>query len=415
MAKGLTVLKVQKAKPASKTYRLKDGEQKGLYLQVKPTGSRQWLFRYEIGGRERFMGLGGVGDFTLAEARERARKFRQSLLDGIDPIEQRKQAKDRDAKAEREAMIFKLAVDKFLAAHEDGWKNAKHRQQWKNTLRDYAYPLLGSRPISSIDNALINQAIADLWTTRRETARRVQQRVERVCQWVRDGMPLPKGTNGNGKQNQPSLDWRALPEFMIELRKLDSISARALEFTILTASRTQSIMAARWGEIDFKARVWTVPEESMKMGRPHRVALSTQAVTLLQALPREHGNDHIFIGAKPGAGLSQSAMAELAKGMHQARRRADLPAWVDPKSNRLCVVHGFRSTFRTWGAECAHYPPFVIEAALAHLSGDRIEQAYQRGDVLEKRFALMQDWADYADKPAARVLELHEDRKGARA
>jgi integrase len=368
------------------------GDGGGLYLQVsKKYGSRNWVFRFMLNGRAREMGLGSPRTFTLKEARERARKCRQLVADGIDPIEDRKQRYD-EARAETSGrMLFRDAVAKFLEVHQNTWKNAKHRQQWANTLRDYAKPLR-DRPISAIDGALVSDALASIWTKKPETARRTKQRIERVCQWVKDGMPLPfKGPSKRVKHHS-ALHFAELPAFMAELRKRDSVSARALEFTILTAARTGEAIGAKWSEIDLDAGVWAVPADRMKAGREHEVPLSKRAIEILNELPREK-DGYVFPGAKAKAPLSNMAMLELVRGMN---------------SNGL-TVHGFRSTFRDWAGDRTNFAREVIEHALAHRIKDKAEASYRRSAALEKRRKLMEAWAQYCSAPAAsaKVLALH--------
>jgi len=376
--KPLTALKVAKIKEPG---RYPDGD--GLYLQIGPTGSKSWLFRYQVDGRERFMGLGSTKAFSLKEARERARRARQLLADGIDPIEHRLASRDADAKTARERLTFKDATDQFLAVHEAGWKNDKHRAQWRSSLKTYAFPKLGDRAVASIDAALINDAVAPIWSKRPETARRTRDRIERVCQWVKDGMPLPT-RNGLVKRHHAALPWQDLPAFMAELRQRQSISARALEFTVLTAARTGETIGATWDEIDIDAKVWTIPAERMKSHRPHRVPLSAPVVDLLTALPRE--DDYVFIGGREGQGLSNMAMLQLLRDLRPGT-----------------TVHGFRASFKTWCDESQHVENNVVEAALAHITGDRVEAAYRRGDMLAKRAKLMSDWAAYMTTPKGKT------------
>jgi integrase len=316
MANGLTALRVTKIEAQG---RYPDGD--GLYLQVGGNGNKSWLLRYQIGGRERFMGLGSVKNFSLKEARERARKARQLLDDGVDPIEARLASRDLDAKAARERLTFKEATEKFLAVHEAGWRNAKHRAQWRSSLKAHAFPILGERPISAIDQALINDAVSSIWSTTPETARRVRDRIERICQWTRDGMPLPT-TNGNGKKHHPALAWQDIPTFVADLRQRDGISARAIEFLTLTAARTGEVIGATWGEIDLDEKVWNIPAERMKSHRPHRVPLSAPVIDILKALPREKDNPYAFIGGRAGKGLSNMGMLELLRGMRPASAEA---------------------------------------------------------------------------------------------
>lgn len=388
MANGLTALRVAKIKGQG---RYPDGD--GLYLQVGPNGNKSWLLRYQIRGRERFMGLGPVKTFSLKEARERARKARQLLVDDIDPIEARLRARDLAAKEARERLTFREATEQFLAVHEAGWRNAKHRAQWRSSLKAHAFPTLGERPITAIDQALINAAVASIWTSTPETARRVKDRIERVCQWVRDGAPLPTRT-GKAKSHHPAMSWRELPGFMEALRQRDSISARALEFTVLTAARTGEVIGACWSEINFDEKVWTVPAERMKSGRPHRVPLSDAVIKVLQALPCERDNPFVFIGGRDGMGLSNMAMLQVLRGL--------LPG---------LTVHGFRSSFTDWAHETTNTPRTVVEAALAHVVGDKTEASYRRGDLFAKRSKLMSDWADYCASKPAEVVSLPKKAK----
>jgi integrase len=354
-------------------------DQHGLYLQVLSKTNRSWLFRFQRNGRgERWMGLGPAHTLSLSEARERARKARLLLLDGIDPIEARLAAQDAQRREETERITFKQAGEKFLTLHESGWRNAKHRQQWRNTLKTYAYPTLGARPVKAIDAALINQALAPIWLTIPETAGRVRTRIERVLQWVKDGMPLPAPKVSKRRKNHPALPYQELPQFMGELRQRQGVSARALEFLILTAARTNEVIGAKRDEFDFRQKIWTVPAIRMKAGRQHRVPLSDAAIDLLEALPLEKGNDCIFVGSRSGKSLSNMAMLELMRDM-----RPDY------------VPHGFRSTFKDWCAETTNYPNIVSEMALAHRISNETESAYRRGDLVDKRRRLMRDWARY--------------------
>lgn len=355
----------------------------GLWLQVSDTGAKAWLFRYMRNGRARQMGLGALHTVSLAEARVRARQARQLLLDNQDPIEVKRKARDQARAATGDQMLFKDAVSRFLELHEPTWKNDKHRWQWGQTLESHAFPTLGSRPIAAIDGALITEALRPIWQRMPETARRTKQRIERVVQWVKDGMPLPAhGASKPPVRHHPALPFVELPAFMVELRGRDSISARALRFTILTASRTSEAIGATWDEIDLEEAVWTIPAERMKSPRPHRVPLSGEAVALLRDLPRVKGSKHVFPGAR--ASLSNMAMLELLRGM---------------RGNGL-TVHGFRSTFSDWARERTNYPRDVVEMSLAHAIKDKSEAAYRRGDALPKRRRLMQEWSRYcASRP----------------
>jgi integrase len=288
-------------------------------------------------------------------------------------------------------MLFKDAAKRFLNLHRENWKNAKHRQQWENTLRDYAYPSLGTRPIAAIDGAVITEALESIWTKKPETARRVKQRIERVTQWVKDGMPLPMQGASKRVRHHPALPYAELPAFMAELRNRDGISARALEFTILTATRISEVLGAKWSEIDLREAVWIIPAARMKDGKEHQVPLSRRAIELLERIPRTSGG-YVFSGIKPKSPLSNMAMLELLRGV-----RGD-----------GLTVHGFRSTFRDWAGDRTHYPREVIEHALAHRIKDKAEASYRRGDALEKRRRLMNEWAKYCSSPAviSKVVSL---------
>ncbi len=362
------------------------GDGGGLYLQVADIGgtgevTKSWVFRFMLAKRARKMGLGSVNDFNLAEARERARRARQLLADGRDPIEARLVERDARRRDEAESVIFRDAATKFLATHQDGWKNAKHRQQWKNTLATYAYPTLGTRPVRAIDAALINGTLADIWKKTPETAARVKQRIERVVEWVKGGMPLPAPGKAKRVQHHAAMPWQDVPAFMAELRARESVSARALEFTILCAARTGETIGARWDELDLDEGVWTVPAERMKAHKEHRVPLSARALEILRDLPREKGG-YVFPGGKERAPLSNMAMLQLLRGMRPG-----------------LTVHGFRSAFKDWATESTNHPNVVSEAALAHTIPDKVEAAYRRGELIDKRRRLMRDWATFCQRP----------------
>lgn len=386
----LTATRVDKLK---KPGRYGDGG--GLWLQIAAGGTKSWLLRYQRDGKARQMGLGPVSLVSLADARERARDARRILLDGEDPIEARN-AERLAAKIEAaKGMTFEQCAEKYIATHEAAWRNEKHRAQWRNTLKRYANPKIGGLPVSAIDTALVLKVLEPIWGKKPETASRLRGRIEAVIDWAtareyRAGdnparwrghldKLLPSKRKLRSVRHHTAIPYEELPAFMARLRRSEFVSAYALEFTILTAARTGEVIGALWPEIDTAAKIWTVPASRMKAGREHRVPLSDRAVELLEALPREDDNDHVFIGARKGAGLSNMAMLELVKGAG-------------------FTVHGFRSTFRDWAAETTAYPNHVVEMALAHLIGDKVEAAYRRGDLFEKRRRLMRDWATYCAK-----------------
>ena len=362
------------------------GDGGGLYLQVGDTNgsiTKSWVFRFMLDRRARKMGLGSIATFTLAEARERARIARQQLADGVDPIEARRAERDDRRRDEGEQITFTDAAAKYLAAHTVGWRNSKHREQWRSTLEKYAIPTLGARPIKAIDAALINAALVVVWAKTPETAQRERQRSELIIRWVTEGMTRPAASKTKRVRHHAAMPWQELPAFMADLRQRDSISARALEFTILCAARTGETIGATWEEIDLGTRTWTVAGERMKAGREHRVPMTDRALEILRALPREKASPYVFPGGQAKLPLSNMAMLALLKGL-----RPDL------------TVHGFRSAFKDWASESTSHANIVSEAALAHTISDKVEKAYRRGELFEKRKRLMRDWAAYCALPA---------------
>ncbi len=376
------------------------GDGKGLWLQVRDASHRSWLYRYMLNGKARQMGLGTVEAVSLAEARAAADEARKLVRQGIDPIERRHAG--RVAKATANALTFRETAERYIAAHQASWRNAKHCQQWNNTLATYAYSVIGDLAVSAIDVGHVMQVLEPLWHNKTETASRLRGRIEAVLDnatargWRTGENParwrghlenlLPARSKMQQVKHHAALPWREMGAFMATLRDQDGIAARALEFAILTAARTGEVIAAHWAEIDLAEGLWTVPAERMKAGREHRVPLSAAALGVLEEMAPAQGlaGDFLFIGAKKGKHLSQMAMLMLLRRMG----RGELTA------------HGFRSTFREWAAEATAYPREVAELALAHVNKDKVEAAYQRGDLFAKRRELMEDWAAFCDRPA---------------
>jgi integrase len=370
------------------------GDGGGLWLQVSQTGTKAWLLRYMRDGRARQMGLGSADAVPLKRAREKAKEARGLLADDVDPIDARKENRVKQRLAEARSISFKECCERYIAAAEVGWRNEKHREQWKSTLANYAYPIIGDLPVADIDTPLVLKVLEPIWSLKPETAGRVRGRIERVLDWAkvreyRQGEnparwrghlkgALPLLPKGKRVQHHPALHYGELPRFLAELCDRDGVSARALEFLILTATRTGEAIGARWDEIDFSESTWTVSSARMKAGKEHRVPLSERAIEVLEKLPREDVDDFVFIGARGGQGLSNMAMLELLHGMRPG-----------------LTVHGFRSTFRDWCAEKTNYQNHIVEMALAHTIGDAVEKAYRRGDLFDKRRRLMADWARY--------------------
>lgn len=392
LANALTPLSVKNAKPG----RHADGG--GFQLLVKDSGARSWVYRYMIAGKSRDLGLGpaaGPGAISLADARDLAAALRLKVKAGTDPLAERQEAEARARAAEQAAKVlgvtFRQAAETHIAANEGGWRNAKHRQQWENTLSSYAYPAIGDLPVSEIDTPHVLNILEPIWKTKTETASRLRGRIETVldsakARGYRQG-ENPARWRGHLAQILPArkklsrghhkaMAYEAIPAFLKDLREREAGAALALEFTILTAARTGEVLGATWAEVDLAKGVWTVPAERMKAGKEHRVPLCDRAVAILRSC-QVLGSEHVFVGAK-GDQLSGMAMSMLLRRMKQD-----------------VTVHGFRSAFRDWAAERTSYAHEVCEMALAHTIANKSEAAYRRGDLFEKRQRLMTDWAGY--------------------
>ncbi|WP_233829223.1 tyrosine-type recombinase/integrase [Paraburkholderia sp. ZP32-5] len=371
------------------------GDGGGLYLQITQGGVKSWLFRYMKNGKARGMGLGPLHTVSLADARVLALAARKQLLEGVDPLDAKEQQRASSKATAAKSKTFDECAEAYIEAHRSGWKNAKHADQWTNTLDTYASPHFGSLVVSAIDTALVMKALEPIWTEKTETASRVRGRIESVLDWAtvrgyRSGENparwkghldhlLPKRSKVQKVEHHAALPYSDAPAFMVELRKLDNTGAKALELLILTATRTNEIIGARWDEFDLSAAIWTIPAERMKAGKEHRVPLSKAAIRIVKAMKSVRQNEYVFPGQREQSPLSNMALLQLLKRME----RSDLTA------------HGFRSTFRDWVGETTHYPREVAEAALAHLLKDKAEAAYARGDLFTKRAAMMADWANY--------------------
>ena len=373
------------------------GDGNGLYLQISNVHTKSWVLRYQLAGRSREMGLGSLTDVSLQQAREKSREARRKLIDGEDPIDARKEKKEELRAALAKRVLFEDAAEKYIAMHKTGWRNEKHADQWAATLKTYANPIIGKLGVADVQTSHILSILEPIWTTKSETASRVRGRVESVLDWAtarhhRQGdnparwkghldKLLPAKTKVRRVQHQPAMGYAELPRFMAHLRETACVSAWALEFTVLTAARTGATIGALWSEIDLINGIWTVPGDraGTKLRQDeHRVPLSKRSIEILRAVPRERGNDHVFIGTKRGQGLSNMAMLELLQGKHP-----DL------------TVHGFRSTFKDWASETTNFADIVSEMALAHVISDEVQAAYRRGELMEKRKKLMEAWAKY--------------------
>lgn len=368
------------------------GDGHGLWLQVTGSGAKSWIFRFTLRGKSREMGLGSAATFSLAEARDRARDCRKLTADGIDPIEVRR-AKFQEAELEAaKAVTFKQCAEIYIEAHKASWRSDRHAKQWPSTLKHYAYPLFGDLPVQIIDTGLVMKALEPIWSTKPETATRVRGRIEAVLDWAttrgyrRGENParwkghlanlLPRRSKVKKVAHHPALPFRQMPVFMAELRGQDTIPARALEFTILTAVRSGEALGARWAEIDMDRAIWIIPAERMKAGVEHRVPLSEPAIALLAQM-RGVNDIFVFPGRRSGEPLND-------------KMTRDVLAKLDRTG---ITVHGFRSSFRDWAGEYTAFPRDLAEMALAHTVGDATERAYRRSDLFEKRRELMNAWA----------------------
>lgn len=406
MARLRNRLTVKEVKSKRKPGRYADGA--GLYLFVSKRGARAWVFRYtdRTTGKLRDKGLGPVADVSLKLARKKAHDCRLQLLDGIDPIDVKREQRSAASTERARRMTFWQCADRYIAAHRAGWRNEKHAAQWTATLTTYAKPI-NDLPVNVVDTGLVLKCIEPLWATKAETMTRVRQRIEAVLDWatvrkLRSGdnparwrghldKMLPKRSKVQKVRHRPALPYADAADFMAELRKRDGFSARCLELQILTASRPGEAAGAQWDEFDLDGSTWIVPGERMKAGVDHRVPLSPAAVAMLEALPRIDGN--AFPGIK-GRSITTAAPLKLLQDMRPG-----------------LTAHGFRSTFRDWAGDCTTYPREVIEAALAHTIKDKAEAAYRRGDALARRAALMADWATYCATAPTRANVTPLNRK----
>jgi integrase len=366
----------------------------GLYLQVGPTGSKSWIFRYKIGGRAKDMGLGALGHVSLAEAREKAVEVRRLRGQGKDPLTERDTQRAREKLAAAHATTFRDCAERLITSHETGWRNAKHRQQWRNTMATYAYPVLGDLSIADIDTTLVLRVLEPIWASKTETASRLRGRIEAVLSWAKArglresenpaqwrghlDQLLPKRSKVRAVTHHPALHYKCVPAFITKLRARNGITPRALEFTIIAASRTGETLGATFDEFDLDARVWVVPPSRMKGAKEHRVPLSQRAIEIVEEMATMRLSDFVFPGVKRGKPLSDMSLLMLLRELHPG-----------------VTTHGFRSSFKDWAAETTDFSDHVSEAALAHASADKVRQAYARGTLFAKRRELMEEWSNY--------------------
>jgi integrase len=393
---GLTALEIKNARRGMHA----DGN--GLYLCVKSGGAKSWVFRFQLDGKRREMGLGSLSALQPVKARAEAARLKAKLAEGLDPLEERRAGKEaasalrKQAKFEskRAEMTFQKAAEHFIDTRKAAWKNAKHSQQWTNTLATYAYPVIGDIPVAEVAAEHVVEILRPIWSAKSETASRVRMRIEAVLNaakimgWRSGDNPavykgglegvLPPINKVRSVRHHPAMPFAESPAFFGRLRLRDGIGSRALEFCILTAARSGEVRNASWDEVDLDSGMWVVPADRMKARREHRVPLSSSAIALLKAMPRNANSRLIFSGTR-GMPMSDMTLSAVLKRMELAH----------------FTVHGFRSSFRDWAAETTTHANETVEMALAHTIGNKTEAAYRRGDLLAKRRQLMEDWATF--------------------
>lgn len=384
----LSARKVETASPGKH----EDGG--GLRLVVSGAGAKKWVLRYSVKGKRREMGLGSYPDIDLAQARQKAIEYRNMASSGSDPIEVRKIE-------EVTIPTFTQCAAQYIRAHRRGWKNYKHSRQWVSTLKTYARPIIGTKLVDDISTDDILKILTPIWTSKTETAKRLQGRIENILDYAaarkyKDhmnparwrghlGVLLPKPSKVKIVKNHPAMPYRDVASFMSELAQNGSVSALALRFLIQTATRTSETLNAQWSEIDLESAIWTIPAQRTKTKREHRVPLTDDVLNDLKALPRLNGNPYLFPGSRYGKPLSNMALLQLMRGMGFAKEGGRGEA----------VPHGFRSSFRDWAGEVSTFPSDVAEMALAHVIKNKAEAAYRRGDLFEKRRKMMEAWSCY--------------------
>ncbi|HBM28500.1 tyrosine-type recombinase/integrase [Halomonas meridiana] len=371
----------------------------GLRLVVSKGGAKKWVLRFTLKSKRREMGLGSFPDTGLAEARRKAENYRKLAKEGTDPIHARELETQQQS-----TPTFTNCAARYIQSHRRSWRNAKHARQWVSTLKTYARPVIGEMPVDEIDTHQILNILSPIWIAKTETAKRVQGRIENVLDFASahkyrdEANParwrghldklLPKPSKVQKVTHHPAMPYEQVAAFMGAVQDYNSVSSKALQLLILTATRTSEVLNAEWHEIDLVNATWTIPAKRMKASREHRIPLSHQALALITTLPSVKGNSFVFPGMKPSRPLSNMSLLQFMRGLGYG------PS--GDKGNY--VPHGFRSSFRDWTGEVTSYPRDVAEMALAHAIENKVEAAYRRGDLFEKRRAMMQEWADYITK-----------------
>jgi integrase len=387
----------------------------GLYLSINPAGARSWILRTKVGSRRSDIGLGSYPSISLAMAHEKATATKEVIKQGVDPVADKKQRRNLVE------WTFERCAADYIKLHRQGWTNAKHAQQWENTLATYAFPVIGAKHVSQITVGDVLAVIEPHWTRTNDTMVKVRNRIELVLAWAaargyrsrenpaawRGNLDaaLPKPSKVNGREHHPSLPYAQVHDFLLHLRTVEGTSAKCLEFLIMTGVRSVEARGAKWDEFDFDNAVWTIPAERMKKKREHRIPLSDAALGFLRSIPVFQGNDFVFQG-RAGQALSDTALNMTIKRMHKAKVLLGESGYLDPKlENRIAVVHGFRSTFVVWAAERTNHSYELREIALSHKFGNETQAAYQRGDLFERRRSLMNDWSHYLELPSSKTAK----------
>jgi integrase len=381
-----------------------------LYLRVAPGGSKGWIFRFASAGRTRDAGLGSYPTVSIIRAREAARRCREMVAAGVDPIEARKRDRQAALVASAKTMTFEQCAKAFIASHSAAWRSVRQPRLWSATLADYVYPAVGTLPVSAIDTPLVRRVLEPIWVKKPETASRVRARIERVLDWAkvhgyREGENparwrghldnlLPNWRKVRAVQHHSAMPYREIPALMEKLRADPTAAARALELLVLTATRVSETLGARWDEINLNERIWIIAAARTKSGREHRIPLASRSVAVLEEMAKFRNNEFVFAGAREGRPVTRTVLLNLGKRLG------------------LSVTnHGFRSSFRDWAGEQTNFPREVAELSLAHSIGDAVERAYARGDLLEKRRKLMEAWAAYCGRKPASADVLPFGRK----
>lgn len=383
----------------------------GLSLNITETEARSWIFRVTVGRKRRHIGLGSYPEVSLGEAREKALEMKRKIGTGVDPVKERLTERAALAAVQMHNTTFEDAFNRYFEEKVQGeLKNAKHIKQWRSTLSTYAFPVIGEKAVSVITVEDVLAVLRPIWTIKNETASRVRQRIEAVLDWskvmgLRDGdnparwkgnlqQLLPSPNKVQKENRYPAVSLDEIANWFCVLRLRDGIAARALEFLTLTASRSGEVRGALWDEVDTVNGIWTVPAERMKAGREHRVPLSSAAIEMLSTQPRLMGCPYIFPSPKNGQ-MSDMTISAVMRRIQAAEEKEGRPGFLDSRSRRPAVPHGLRSSFRDWAAERTNYPRDMAELGLAHNVGNAVERAYRRGDMVERRRKMMEDWAHF--------------------